>query len=178
VEALEKVARALHHAHQYGVVHRDLKPANIILDAAGEPHVTDFGLAKMDHMDKGATHSGAALGTPFYMSPEQVEGDIAGTDARSDIYSMGVMLFEALTGRVPFPGHSVLEVYRGILSGSVVSPSAINPKAPPALEAVCLKALKRNKRDRYTSARDFADDLKRYLDGQPVVAGSSGNEKT
>ncbi len=165
VEVLETVARAVHHAHQYGVVHRDLKPANILLDGAGRPRVTDFGLAKMDHADKGSTHAGVSLGTPYYMSPEQVEGDVAGTDARSDIYSMGVMLYEALTGRVPHAGGTVMEVYRGILSGALLPPTRANPEAPPALEAVALKALQRRKEQRYASARDFADDLRRWLDG-------------
>lgn len=164
VAVLEKVARGVHHAHQYGIVHRDLKPANILLDTAGDPHVTDFGLAKMDHLERSATRAGSSLGTPFYMSPEQVEGDIAGTDARSDIYALGVMLYQALTGRVPYPGNSVLEVYRGVLSGRLTPPSRINPDAPPELEAVCLKALQRDKARRHASAREFADDLRRWLE--------------
>lgn len=164
VAVLEKVARAVHHAHQYGIVHRDLKPANILLDASGAPHVTDFGLAKMDHVERSATRAGSSLGTPFYMSPEQVEGDIAGTDARSDVYALGVMLYQALTGRVPYPGQSVLEVYRGILSGRPVPPSEINPHAPPGLEAVCLKALRRDKARRHATAREFADDLRQWLE--------------
>ncbi|HXG60482.1 MAG TPA: serine/threonine-protein kinase [Planctomycetota bacterium] len=164
VTVLEQVARAVHHAHQYGIVHRDLKPANILLDASGAPHVTDFGLAKMDHMERSATRAGSSLGTPYYMSPEQVEGDVTGTDARSDIYALGVMLYQALTGRVPYPGSSVLEVYRGVLSGRLTPPSQLNPDAPPELEAVCLKALQRDKTRRHPSAREFADDLRRWLD--------------
>jgi serine/threonine-protein kinase len=170
VAVLEKVARAVHHAHQMGIVHRDLKPANILLDEKNEPHVTDFGLAKMDHVEKGATQGGAALGTPFYMSPEQVSGDVSGTDARSDIYAMGVILYEALTGRVPYPGNSVMDVYRAILGTPITPPAKHNPRTPTDLQAICLKALERDKRQRYESARDFADDLRRHLDGKPVQA--------
>ncbi len=178
VAILEKVALAVHHAHQMGIVHRDLKPANILLDAAGEPHVTDFGLAKMDHAEKGTTHAGSALGTPFYMSPEQVSGDVPGTDARSDIYALGVILYEALTGRVPYPGSSVMDVYRAILGGPLTPPVKLNPRTPSDLQAVCLKALERDKRRRYDSARDFALDLRRHLEGKAVLAEEIPNPKS
>jgi serine/threonine protein kinase len=164
VEVLEQVAQAVHHAHQQGVIHRDLKPANIILDAAGRPHVSDFGLAKMDHLEKAATQGGGTIGTPWYMSPEQVMGDVPGTDARSDIYALGVMLYEALTGRVPFPGNSVVQVYLGILNGAAVPPSQINSRTPRELEAICLRALARDKSRRQASALEFAEELRRdYL---------------
>jgi serine/threonine protein kinase len=162
VEVLEQVAQAVHHAHQHGIVHRDLKPANIILDSAGRPHVSDFGLAKMDHLEKAATHHGGKIGTPYYMSPEQVMGDIQGTDARSDIYALGVMLYEALTGKVPFPGTSVVQVYLGILNGTPVAPSTLNPRTPRELEAICLRALSRNKDQRQPTALQFAEELRRH----------------
>jgi hypothetical protein len=168
VEILEKVARAVHYAHESGVVHRDLKPANIILDPQGRPHVTDFGLAKVAHGESGgnsSTKAGASLGTPHYMSPEQVRGDVAGTDSRSDIYSLGVILYQGLAGRLPFPGTHVTDVYFRILSGQPPAPSTINPKAPRALEAACLKALDLDKARRQASAKEFADDLRRHLDG-------------
>ncbi len=168
VEVLEQVALAVHHAHEQGVVHRDLKPANIILDIAGRPHVTDFGLAKTEHLEKAATHGGGTIGTPFYMSPEQVMGDVHGTDARSDIYALGVMLYEALTARVPFPGTSVVQVYLGILNGTVPPPSTINPRTPPELEAICLRALARDKDQRQASALEFAQQLRAAYLEQPV----------
>ncbi len=170
VEVLEQVALALQHAHEQGIVHRDLKPANIILDAGGKPHVTDFGLAKMEHLEKAATHGGGTIGTPWYMSPEQVIGDVKGTDGRSDIYAMGVMLYEALTGKVPFPGSSVVQVYLGVLNGTVTPPSQVNPRTPPELQDICLRALSRDKTRRQASALDFARDLRQlYLDA-PVRA--------
>jgi len=164
VEVLEQVAQAVQHAHEHGIVHRDLKPANIILDAALRPHVTDFGLAKMEHLEKAATQGGGTIGTPWYMSPEQVMGDVRGTDARSDIYSLGVMLYEVLTGKVPFPGSSVVQVYLGILNGTVTPPSQINPRTPRDLEAVCLRALEREKAGRQASALEFARDLRQHLE--------------
>jgi len=164
VEVLEQVALAVHHAHQQGIVHRDLKPANIILDTAGRPHVTDFGLAKMEHLEKAATHGGGTIGTPWYMSPEQVIGDVRGTDPRSDIYALGVLLYEALTGKVPFPGSSVVQVYLGILNGTVTPPSQINPRTPRDLEAICLKALDRDKTRRHASALEFARELRQHLE--------------
>jgi serine/threonine protein kinase len=168
VEVLEQVAQAVHHAHQQGIIHRDLKPANIIVDAAGRPHVSDFGLAKLDHLEKAATHGGGKIGTPYYMSPEQVMGDVQGTDARSDIYALGVLLYEALTGRVPFPGSSVVQVYLGILNGSATPPSQINPRAPRELESICLRSLARNKDQRQASALQFADELRNtYLGPKP-----------
>src|SRR5262245_478890 len=170
VEVLEQVAQAVHHAHQHGIVHRDLKPANIILDSAGRPHVSDFGLAKMDHLEKAATQGGGKIGTPYYMSPEQVLGDVPGTDARSDIYALGVMLYEALTGKVPFPGNSVVQVYLGILNGVATPPSQVNPRVPRELERICLRALSRDKSLRQSSALQFAEELRRNFLEPPMKA--------
>jgi len=160
----QQEARAASRLKHPGIVHRDLKPANIILDAANRPHVTDFGLAKMEHLEKAATQGGGTIGTPWYMSPEQVICDVRGTDARSDIYAMGVMLYEALTGRVPYPGSSVVQVYLGILNGTVTPPSQVNPRTPRDLEAICLKALDRDKARRQASALNFAQELHFHLE--------------
>jgi len=164
VEVLEKVARAVHHAHEAGVVHRDLKPANIILDPQGRPHVTDFGLAKVAQDEaQSSTKAGASLGTPHYMSPEQVRGDIQGTDPRSDIYALGVILYQGLTGRLPFPGTSATDVYFRILAGQPERPSKLRPGLPKDLEATCLRALDLDKTKRHATARDFAEELRRHL---------------
>ncbi len=166
VEILEQVALAVQHAHDIGVVHRDLKPANIILDTEGRPHVADFGLAKVEHaVEDSATRVGSSLGTPHYMSPEQVRGDVGSTDARSDIYALGVMLYQGLCGRLPYPGTSIGDVYARILEGKPAAPSSVDPRAPRDLEAVCLRALSPDRRRRQASARDFAAELRRHLDG-------------
>ncbi len=166
VEILEQVALAVQHAHEIGVVHRDLKPANIILDGEGRPHIADFGLAKVEHVaEDSATRAGLSLGTPHYMSPEQVRGDIGATDARSDIYALGVLLYQALCGRLPFPGTSIGDVYARILEGKPAAPSSVNPQVPRDLEAACLRALAPDRRRRQASARDFAAELRRHLDG-------------
>jgi serine/threonine protein kinase len=166
VEILEQVARAVHYAHGMGVVHRDLKPANVILDRAGRPRITDFGLAKIDQPEKGASRAGGLIGTPYYMSPEQVAGDLRATDARSDVYALGVMLYEALAGRVPYPGPSLLDVYRGVMAGRPVPPRELAAAAPADLEALCLSALRTNREERPASAAAFADALRRHLDGR------------
>jgi serine/threonine protein kinase len=165
VEILEQVARAVHYAHGMGVVHRDLKPANVILDRAGRPRITDFGLAKIDQPEKGASRAGGLIGTPYYMSPEQVAGDLRATDARSDVYALGVMLYEGLAGRVPYPGPSLLDVYRGVMGGRPVPPRELNPDAPADLETLCLAALRTNREERPAGAAAFADALRRHLDG-------------
>jgi tRNA A-37 threonylcarbamoyl transferase component Bud32 len=169
---LRDVALAVHHAHENGVIHRDLKPANILVDADSRPHVMDFGLAKMagQNILASYTEGGLAVGTPAYMSPEQASGSKE-VDRRSDIYAMGVMLYEILTGKLPFVGATPMEVMVKTSKDPVVPPSKItsfqiNPVHFKTLEGICLKALAKSPAERYATAEQFAADLTRWLGGQ------------
>jgi serine/threonine protein kinase len=176
VSILRDIALAVHHAHELGIIHRDLKPANVLIDGRNEPHVADFGLAKRvgHNVAQSFTAEGRVVGTPTYMSPEQVRGSQS-VDRRSDIYSMGVMLYEILTGRLPFEGETAMEVMMKAANDPVRAPSKIttlqmNPVIFTALEAICLKAMSRAPDDRYPDARKFAEDLSRWLEGHRVRA--------
>ncbi len=165
-ELLAKVARAIHHAHGHGILHRDLKPGNILLDDAGEPHVSDFGLARFTERDSELTLTQAALGTPAYMSPEQAEGRTGEVTTATDVYGLGAILYELLAGRPPFLSGSVIETLR-LVSRS--EPPAL-PGVPRDLATVCLKCLRRSPGDRYASAEALAEDLERFRRGEPVSA--------
>jgi eukaryotic-like serine/threonine-protein kinase len=172
-ELIESVAAALEYAHGQGVIHRDLKPSNIVLDADEKPHLTDFGLAKRTGEEPPATPCGIVLGTPAYMSPEQAEGHAGLVDARSDIYALGVVLYEVLTGRRPFEGSHDKQLIEAIACGAV-PPSRIRPSIPRDLEKICLEAMARDPAKRYPSAGEMAADLRRFLEGEPIKARTPG----
>lgn len=162
-----RIAEALDHAHEAGVVHRDLKPANILLNAAGEPHITDFGLAKRETGDVTITRSGMLLGTVQYMSPEQARGDLKSVGRRSDIYSLGTILFELLTGEKPFRG-TTEAILRQVQEREPPRVRGLNPSVSRDLEAVCLRCLEKDPRKRFPTARELGEDLQRCLRGEPT----------
>jgi serine/threonine protein kinase len=167
------IARAVDHAHQSGILHRDLKPANVLIDGDGEPLVTDFGLAKRVHGEPSLTASGAIVGTPSYMAPEQAAAMPGSAQPTCDVYSLGAILYELLTGRPPFQAASAVDVLLLVRSEEVVRPRLLNPGINPDLELICLKCLEKRPEHRYTSAALLAADLDAFLAGEAVSARSS-----
>jgi len=168
-----QLALALQHAHENHVVHRDMKPGNVLLTPEGVPKITDFGLAKVEDLF-GLTQTGDRMGTPNYMSPEQVEAARDGVDARTDIYSLAAVLYRMLSRRVPFQADKLSTLFRDILTRAPTPPRKLEPAVPRDLQAVCLKALQKSPADRYQTAIELADDLQRFLDGRSTLARPEG----
>jgi serine/threonine-protein kinase len=178
---LADIARAIHHAHQCGILHRDLKPSNVLIDRDGQPRITDFGLAKRvasadGHTGDGSlTRTGAIVGTPSYMSPEQAAGNRAALGPASDIYSLGTILYGLLTGKPPFQAATPLDTLLLVRTEEPVRPRVLNPKIDPNLEMICLKCLQKQPEHRYRTAAELAEDLEAFLRGEPPIHARSGS---
>jgi TolB-like protein/Tfp pilus assembly protein PilF/predicted Ser/Thr protein kinase len=173
-ELIAKLARTVHYAHEHGILHRDIKPGNILLDAKGEPHLTDFGLARLVQTESTVTRTMEVLGTPSYMAPEQAVGNNAGVTSATDVYGLGAVLYQLLTGHPPFAGGTTFETVRLVLDTEPRQPRLLNPKVDRDLATICLKCLEKDPQRRYTSALALAEDLERWLKHQPIRARRTG----
>jgi eukaryotic-like serine/threonine-protein kinase len=167
---VETLARAIAEAHRRGIVHRDLKPANILMDAGGQPKVADFGLAKIVDSDDGLTKTNLVIGSPSYMAPEQAEGNARSVGMTVDVYALGAILYELLTGRPPFRAATALETLEQVKAVEPVPPSRFQPGLPRNLETICLKCLEKSPSRRYATSEALAEDLRRHLAGEPILA--------
>jgi WD40 repeat protein/tRNA A-37 threonylcarbamoyl transferase component Bud32 len=173
-EYVKTIAEAINYAHRQGTLHRDLKPSNILIDAFDQPRVTDFGLAKRIEASGQLTATGSLMGTPSYMSPEQAGADGAKVGPASDVYSLGAVLYELVTGRPPFLGESLVATLNQVLNAEPVSPRLLNPNIPRDLETICLKCLQKEPLRRYPSSAELANELGRFLRGEPIQARPVG----
>src|SRR3954447_19851981 len=173
-ELITKVARTVHYAHQHGILHRDIKPGNILLDGKGEPHLTDFGLARLVEMESTMTRTLDVLGTPSYMAPEQAMGNNAAVSSVTDIYGLGAVLYQLLTGQPPFAGGATYETIKLLLDTEPRPLRLLNPKVDRDLSTICLKCLEKEPKRRYPSARALAEDLDRWLKHEPIAARRTG----
>ena len=173
-ELIAKLARTVHHAHQRGILHRDIKPGNILLDAKGDPHLTDFGLARLLETESSVTRTTEALGTPSYMAPEQARGDNAQLSSATDVYGLGAVLYQLLTGYPPFLGDTTYETIRLVLDTDPRQPRLLNPKVDRDLATICLKCLEKDPKQRYPSALALAEDLEHWLRDEPTQARRAG----
>ena len=175
-ELIAKLARTVHHAHEHGILHRDIKPGNILLDDKGEPHLTDFGLARLTETESDVTRTAEVLGTPSYMAPEQARGNLAVVDLTNstDVYGLGAVLYHLLTGHPPFAGGTAYEITRLLLETDPQEPRLRNPKVDRDLSTICLKCLEKDPQRRYSSAVALAEDLEHWLKHEPIHARRSG----
>ena len=173
-ELIAKLARTVHHAHQRGILHRDIKPGNILLDPQGDPHLTDFGLARLLETESSVTRTTEALGTPAYMAPEQARGDNAQLSSATDVYGLGTVLYQLLTGHPPFLGETTYETIRLVLETDPRRPRLLNPKVDRDLATICLKCLEKDPGRRYASALALAEDLEHWLRHEPTQARRAG----
>jgi predicted negative regulator of RcsB-dependent stress response len=164
---LAQICRGLDYAHDNGLIHRDMKPQNILITRDGRAKLTDFGLAR-DLGLSSLSNDGDIIGTPLYMAPEQINSQIGTIDRRTDVFALGVILFQILTGKLPFPAKSLSDLQQKLLKEATPTPSSFNPKAPPELEGICLKALEKQPSSRYQTARDLAVDLEKWLNGESI----------
>jgi TolB-like protein/Flp pilus assembly protein TadD/predicted Ser/Thr protein kinase len=174
VELIVKVARTVHYAHEHGILHRDIKPGNILLDAKGEPHLTDFGLARLVESESSITQTLDVLGTPSYMAPEQAVGNNAAVTNATDVYGIGAVLYQLLTDHPPFAGGTTYETIKLLLETNPRPPRMLNPKIGRDLSTICLKCLEKDPQRRYSSALALAEDLERWLKHEPISARHTG----
>ncbi len=174
VELIAKVARTVHYAHEHGILHRDIKPGNILLDQKGEPHLTDFGLARLVESESSVTQTLDVLGTPSYMAPEQAVGNNAAVSSVTDVYGLGAVLYQLLTGQPPFAGGATYETIKLLLDTEPRPPRLLNPKVDRDLSTICLKCLEKDPKRRYRSALALAEDLERWLKHEPIQARHTG----
>src|SRR5213080_2529058 len=173
-ELIAKLARTVHYAHEHGILHRDIKPGNILVDAKGEPHLTDFGLARLLETKSTVTHTMEVLGTPSYMAPEQARGQNEQLTSATDVYELGAVFYQVLTGHPPFAGGTTYETVRLVLEREPRSPRLWNPKIDRDVATVCLKCLEKDPKRRYASALAVAEDLERWLRHEPIQARHTG----
>ena len=173
-QCLLPIVRAVEHLHGHKVIHRDLKPSNILIDDAGAPFVTDFGLARVETQQNNRTQTGTIIGTPAYMAPEQAAGKPREVTQQSDVYSLGAILYEMICGQPTFNADNPLDTLVQVLEAEPQKPSQIKPEIPHALELICLKCLEKDPERRYGTASELADDLERFLTGEPVSAHETG----
>src|SRR5204862_7782959 len=174
VELIAKVARTVHYAHEHGILHRDIKPGNILLDANGEPHLTDFGLARLVESESSVTQTLDVLGTPSYMAPEQAMGNNAAVSSATYVYGLGAVLYQLLTGHPPFSGGTTYETIKLVLDTEPRRPRLLNPKIDRELSTICLKCLEKDPKRRYASALSLAEDLEHWLKHEPILARGTG----